>query len=56
MSYPHIPDPLPSLLNTISVEEVTGTLCAVEQRRRKPAPVIDSQGRLLTQEEWMAKL
>jgi hypothetical protein len=43
-------------LNTISVEEVTGRLRAVEQRR-KPPPVVDSQGRLLlTQEEWMAKL
>jgi len=43
-------------LNTISVEEVTGRLRAVEQRR-KPPPVVDSQGwLLLTQEEWMAKL
>jgi hypothetical protein len=35
-------------LNTVSVEELTGRLRAVEQRRRKPAtPVVDSQGRLL---------
>ena len=44
-------------LNDVSVEEVTGRLRAVEQRRRKAAPVVDSQGRLLlTQEEWTAKL
>jgi hypothetical protein len=44
-------------LNDISVEEVTGRLRAIEQRRRKAAPVVDSQGRLLlTQEEWKAKL
>jgi hypothetical protein len=45
-------------LNTVTVEEVTGRLRTVEQRRRKPAtPVVDAQGRLLlTQEEWMAKL
>jgi len=44
-------------LNDVSVEEVTGRLRAVEQRRRKAAPVVDRQGRLLlTQEEWMAKL
>jgi hypothetical protein len=35
-------------LNTVSVEELTRRLRAVEQRRRKPAtPVVDSQGRLL---------
>jgi hypothetical protein len=44
-------------LNTVSIEEVTERLRAVEQRRRKTTPVVDSQGRLLlTQEEWMAKL
>jgi hypothetical protein len=44
-------------LNAITVEEVTGRLRAVDQRRRKPAPVVDNQGRLLlTHEEWMAKL
>jgi len=44
-------------LNDVSVEVVTGRLRAVEQRRRKTAPVVDSQGRLLlTQEEWTAKL
>lgn len=43
-------------LNTISIEEVTGRLRAVEQRR-KPPPVVDNQGRLLLcEEEWMAKL
>jgi hypothetical protein len=44
-------------LNTVTVEEVTGRLRAVEQRRRKKStPTVDSQGRLLlTQEEWMAK-
>jgi hypothetical protein len=36
---------------------VTRWLRAVEQRRRKTTPVVDSQGRLLlTQEEWMVKL
>jgi hypothetical protein len=40
----------------ISVEEVTGRLRAVEQRR-KPAPVLDNQGRLLLcEEEWLARL
>ncbi|KAF8690661.1 hypothetical protein HU200_041034 [Digitaria exilis] len=43
-------------LNSISVEEVTGRLRAIEQRR-KPPPVIDNQGRLLMcEEEWRAKL
>jgi transposase InsO family protein len=55
----HIADSIETLLdlNTVSIEEVTGRLRAVEQRRRKPAPVVDNQGRLLlTHEEWMAKL
>jgi hypothetical protein len=44
-------------LNTVSVDEVTGRLRAVEQRRHRSAPVVNNQGRLLlTQEEWMAKL
>ena len=43
-------------VNLMSVEEVTGRLRAVEQRR-KAAPVTDSQGRLLLcEEEWRAKL
>ena len=43
-------------INNIFVEEVTGRLCAVEQRR-KPAPVLDNQGRLLLcEEEWLARL
>ena len=43
-------------INNISVEEVTGRLRAVEQRR-KPAPVLDNQGRLLLcEEEWLARL
>jgi hypothetical protein len=43
-------------INTIYVEEVTGMLPAVEQWR-KPAPILDNQGRLLLcEEEWMAKL
>jgi hypothetical protein len=44
-------------LNTVTVEEVTGRIRAVEQRRRKKStPTVDSQGRLLlTREEWMAK-
>ncbi|KAF8646560.1 hypothetical protein HU200_065782 [Digitaria exilis] len=43
-------------LDTISVEEVTGRLRAVEQRR-KPPPVVDNQGRLLLcEEEWKAKM
>jgi uncharacterized membrane protein YgcG len=43
-------------IRTISVEEVTGRLRAVEQRR-KPQPVLDNQGRLLLcEEEWLARL
>ena len=43
-------------LNTISVEEVTGRLRTVEQRRKSP-PVVNSQGRLLLcEEDWLAKL
>ena len=43
-------------ISTISVEEVTGRLRAVEQRR-KPQPVHDNQGRLLLcEEEWLARL
>jgi rhamnose utilization protein RhaD (predicted bifunctional aldolase and dehydrogenase) len=43
-------------LNTVKVEEVTGRLRAVKQRRRKPATrMVHGQGRLLmTQEQWMA--
>ncbi|XP_066354890.1 uncharacterized protein [Miscanthus floridulus] len=43
-------------INNISVEEVTGRLRAVEQRR-KPVPVLDNQGwLLLCEEEWLARL
>ncbi|XP_066396388.1 uncharacterized protein [Miscanthus floridulus] len=43
-------------IRTISVEEVTGRLRAVEQRRKK-APVLDGQGwLLLCEEEWWARL
>ncbi|XP_066320170.1 uncharacterized protein [Miscanthus floridulus] len=43
-------------LNDLSVEEVTGRLRAVEQRRQA-SPVTDNQGRLLLyEEEWMARL
>lgn len=43
-------------LCTVSVEEIVGRLSSVEQRR-KPAPVLDSQGRLLLcEEEWLAKM
>ncbi|WVZ50249.1 LOW QUALITY PROTEIN: hypothetical protein U9M48_001523 [Paspalum notatum var. saurae] len=43
-------------LNTISIEEVTGRLRAVEQRC-KPPPVYDNPGRLmLCEEDWAAKL
>ncbi|KAK3147062.1 hypothetical protein QOZ80_3BG0277590 [Eleusine coracana subsp. coracana] len=44
-------------LNTVTIEEVTGRLRAVEQRRRNKTRTVDNQGRLLmTQEEWTAKL
>jgi hypothetical protein len=43
-------------INTIAVEEVTGMLRAVEQRRKR-APILDNHGRqLLCEEEWMTKL
>jgi hypothetical protein len=43
-------------IRTISVEEVTGRLRAVEQRR-KPPVVTDNQGRLLMcEEDWLARL
>jgi hypothetical protein len=43
-------------IKNISVEEVTGMLRVVEERR-KPAAAHDSQGRLLLcEDEWMAKL
>jgi hypothetical protein len=43
-------------IRTISVEEVTGRLRAVEQRR-KPQPIHDNHGRLLLcEEEWLARL
>lgn len=42
-------------LSTISIEEVTGRLRSVEQRR-KPPPVLDNQGRLLLcEDDWLAK-
>ncbi|XP_062179504.1 uncharacterized protein LOC133884164 [Phragmites australis] len=47
-------------VNELSVEEVTGRLCAVEQRKKKPVsstPTADKQGRLLlTEEEWLERL
>ncbi|XP_062217702.1 uncharacterized protein LOC133917893 [Phragmites australis] len=45
-------------LDIVSVEEVTGRLRAVEQRKKSTsAPVKDSSGRLLlTEEEWAARL
>jgi ribosomal protein L15 len=43
-------------LSKISIEEATGRLRAVEQRK-KPAPVRDDAGRLLlTEEEWRVRL
>jgi hypothetical protein len=43
-------------IKTIPVEEVTGMLRDVEQRR-KPTVIHDNQGRLLLcEEEWMVKL
>jgi hypothetical protein len=43
-------------IKNISMEEVTGMLCAIKERR-KPAAAHESQGRLLLYEdEWMAKL
>jgi hypothetical protein len=43
-------------LSKISIEEATGRLRAVEQRK-KPAPVRDEAGRLLlTEEEWRVRL
>ncbi|KAK3121536.1 hypothetical protein QOZ80_8BG0655630 [Eleusine coracana subsp. coracana] len=45
-------------LDSISVEEATGRLRAMEQRKKKPqSSTLDSNGRLLlTEEEWMSRL
>ena len=44
-------------VNDLTVEEVTGRLCNVEQRKRNVASIVDKQGRLLlTEEEWLARL
>ena len=44
-------------LSVISIEEVTGRLRAVEQRKPASGHAKDSEGHLLlTEEEWMARL
>jgi hypothetical protein len=44
-------------VNRLSLEEVTGRLRTVEQRRKKGSTVTDDHGRLLlTEEEWLARM
>ena len=44
-------------VNDLTVEEVTGRLSNVEQRKKNTASAVDKEGRLLlTEEEWLARL
>jgi hypothetical protein len=44
-------------VNHLSLEEVTGWLCTVEQRRKMGSNITDDRGRLLlTGEEWLARM
>jgi hypothetical protein len=44
-------------VNHLSLEEVTGWLCTVEQRRKRGSNVTDDRGfLLLTEEEWLARM
>ena len=44
-------------VNDLTVEEVTGRLCNVEQRKKNTASAVDKEGHLLlTEEEWLARL
>ena len=44
-------------MNDLTVEEVTGRLRNVEQRKKNTVSAVDKEGRLLlTEEEWLARL
>jgi hypothetical protein len=43
-------------LKSMSIEEATGHLCAVEERKKKPTGGAKEGCLLLTEEEWMVRL